>query len=592
MDSAPTRAALWKPDRLIIALLMIAALAPFAGTLAFGYVMDDTTAIRSNPDVDGWESLLRVWTHPYGGENSPYFGLYRPLTMALFAFVWNAGGHWALWFHLLAVSMHIVATVLVWRLLEHAVGRIPASLAALWFAIQPVHVEAVANVANSSEILVAIWTCLLALYLVRVDARSPSITWAEAAVAGALYLAALLSKESGAVAPVLAALWVWGGRRFVSQGLERGIAAHANRWWRVLAAWSVVVALVMLARSLVLGGPVTGEPIAAAGLVDVSAIERVKAMLSVGPKILRLLAWPSELNPHYGPTTFPSGALAWSVATMAVLVLALGAGIWLARKNDRRMLVAIAWIVVAFLPASNILVPTGQILAERTLYVPSIGFALLVALVLDALWDRAQSDNRWRIVKSAVTVLLIALVVVAASRTRRWTEVWKNHETLFAQMIAADSAGYRGYWLSGLEARGKGRSDDALSLLGHAYTLYPRDRGLMIDYSETLLRNGQPERAASVASGLMSSPRLRSRTFAIALYLDALANAYGPDSVIAAGRRLMRETPSPTAALYLGRAHEMRGDTAAAASAYREGLRVAPADSALLLRLNALRIAR
>jgi len=312
----------------------------------------------------------------------------------------------------------------------------------------------------------------------------------------------------------------------------------------------------------------------------------------LGPKIIGLLVWPSGLNPHYGPTTFPSNVLAWSAATLVVFALAVGAGIRLARKNDRRMLVGIAWIVVAFLPASNVLVPTGQILAERTLYVPSIGVALLIALVLDALWDRARSDGRWRTVKAMATVLVIALVATAASRTRRWTEVWKNHESLFAQMIAADRAGYRGYWLSGLEARGAGRVDDALSLLGRAYALYPRDRGLMIDYSETLLRNGQPERAATVAAGLMSSPRLRARPFAVGLYLEAVSKAFGPDSVIADAGRLMRETPSPTAALYLGRAHEMRGDTAAAALAYREGLRVAPADRALLLRLNVLRIAR
>src|SRR5688572_18533002 len=210
MPTAPSPARFSRTNRSTTLLLMLVALMPYLRTLAFGYVMDDTTAIRSNPDIHGWESLARVWMHPYGGPDSPYFGLYRPLTMTLFAFVWNAGGQWPIWFHLVAILMHALATVLVWRMLERVTGSFPALIAAVWFAVHPVHVEAVANVANSSEVLVAVWTCLLMLHVARAAATADRIGWATAAVAGVLYLAAFLSKESGAVAPALALLWIWG----------------------------------------------------------------------------------------------------------------------------------------------------------------------------------------------------------------------------------------------------------------------------------------------------------------------------------------------------------------------------------------------
>jgi tetratricopeptide (TPR) repeat protein len=240
--------------------------------------------------------------------------------------------------------------------------------------------------------------------------------------------------------------------------------------------------------------------------MELSPSARIRAMLSLGPTILRLLSWPAQINPHYGPTSFPTnGATLLALATLLLVAIALAVGVRLAMRGDRRFMAAVLWTLVAFLPASNILVPTGQILAERTLYVPSIGIAFALGLALDALGARARLTAAWR----AARVIAVGLVGVAIgaglSRSARWSEVWRNHDALFAQMIGADSAGYRGYWLSGLEARSVGRMDDAASLLGRAYAMYPHDKGLAIDYAETLLvvgrsREERGEKAAAIAA--------------------------------------------------------------------------------------------
>src|SRR3989442_1459982 len=72
---------------------------------------------------------------------------------------------------------------LVWRLLRGGVGRWTAFAAAIWFAVHPVHVEAIASVANSSEALVTIFTAVLALVLRRIQERTApgaSIGWPAA----------------------------------------------------------------------------------------------------------------------------------------------------------------------------------------------------------------------------------------------------------------------------------------------------------------------------------------------------------------------------------------------------------------------------
>lgn len=486
-------------------VLALVAIAPFLQSLTFGYVLDDTYAIRGNASLSGWGSLARVWLEQFGGDGGPFHGLYRPLTTTLFAVVFNAGAKWPLWLHLLALALHACATLCIWRLLRRALQWWPAFFAALWFAVHPVHVEAVANITNTSEVLVTIWTALLAVFL-HARARSEAeMSWRTALIGGALYLAAMLSKESGAMAAPVALLAAWGWHRDLAPTPRWML----SRWWRLGVACGAALLIVAVARAAVLGGPVTGEPIAALGIADLSATERIIAMLSLVPRIAMLLVWPSGINPHYGPSTFPDQRVAFAsvgfVLVMAVFAFAAGS----ARRGDRRVVTAAGIAVLSFFPASNLLVPTGQVLAERTLYLPSLGVALLVGVVLQHA-ARQLGPASVRVAAGALTLLLLW----SAVRSAQWTEHWRNHERLFARMIAADPRGYAGYWMAGAEATRLGRREAGLALFEQAYALEQRDRGLVLSYGASLADHGHWERAAAV-------------------YRDALKLAPGDSTLIA-----------------------------------------------------------
>ena len=484
-------------------LLVLAAIAPYLRTLAFGYVLDDTYAIRGNAALTGWSSLGQVWLQQFGGDGGPFFGLYRPLTSTIFALVWNLGAKWPLWFHLTALAMHAVATLLVFRLLRRALGQWAALIAALWFAVHPVHVEAVANITNTSEVLVAIWTVLLALFLAGRASSEKPLPWSAAAIAGALYMAAMFSKESGAMAAPVALLVAWGWQR----DLRPTIRWMLTRWWRAAAAFALAVLIVAIVRSLVLGGPLTGKPIAALGIAGMSAGERILAMISLIPTIGRLLVWPPGVNPHYGPSTFPDARIAFATLGFLLVGAALALGAWMARRSDRRLLAALGVTMLSFLPASNLLVATGQVLAERTLYLPSVGAAMAAGVLLDRLfvWLETKSAAPTALRIAAAAAML--LVVASAVNATRWTGHWRNHDRLFARMIAADPDGYAGYWLAGVEATLQKRPDDGLALFERAYTLEQRDRGLVLDLGASLTNHGQFERAAAVyRAGLQLAP--------------------------------------------------------------------------------------
>jgi hypothetical protein len=537
-------------DRWALVLLIVAAAAPFAQTLGFGYIYDDTTAIRTNPDLRGWGSLFRVWAYPWGGSELPYDGLYRPVVMTLFALLWNLTGGWPLWFHLLAVGMHAAATVMVWRVLQRGVGWLPATFATLWFAVHPVHTEAIASIANISETMVTVLTCALVLHVLRLADQPGPVTWQQGATAGALYLAAFLSKESGAVAPAIAALCVWGWGAGTEPRRLDGGGALVNRWRPVFVGWLVALVAVLTLRAMVLGGPVTGRSIAAVGLDGLSAVERVTAMLSLGPKILTLVFWPSAPNPHYGPTTFPAaGAGSIAAMTVVVIVLAIAGAAALARRGDRRWLVAILWFAIAFLPASNLLVATGQILAERTLYLPTVGAAMFIGLLVLRIPKLFRAEHEWVVTMPIVVAVVSLVIVFFAARSARWSSIWRDHPSLYAQMIRADTAGHVGYWYTGMYVGRNGDMTEALRWVEQAYSRYPNDRDMRLDYSDALLANGHADRALPIVRDLIANGNHRKRNRAIEVYLEALDRTFGADSVAVAARRLnvqVRPAGSPT----------------------------------------------
>ncbi|HEY4304763.1 MAG TPA: hypothetical protein VGM82_09870 [Gemmatimonadaceae bacterium] len=572
-----------------------AAFVAYARSLTFGFIYDDTTVIRSNPQIQRWSSVLHALAQPYWGAGGEASGLYRPAFVALIGTLWNATNHLPLWFHLFAVLLHVAASIAVFRIASYAVGKWPAVIGALWFAVQPVHVEAIASVANSSEIMVALLALALAGMVWRRAQSAVELSWRWAIGAALLFAAACLVKESGVMLPALAlvfaALWATPSLDW-RQTRERLALA---RWWRVIVASIAMFALTIAARVAVLGALVPAA-IAAPGLIGLSFTQRLWSMVALGPVASRLLLIPRELNPHYGPSYIAGVATSTTDAWMTIvaLVVVVSISIVLARKGDGRLAAGVAWLLLAFVPASNIFSATGQIFAERTLYVSTIGSALIVAWVADRVRVLAMSGSTAR--KSTLRAVelfggAVAALVLAFALQRTWRDLlpWRSHTALFAQMLVADPDSYRAHWLIGMDQRSRGQTDSAVTNLAYAYEAFPDDRQLVVDFAETLRARGSHTEAATVASRLMRWPELRRNDEALTLYLDETGHAFGADSVRVAGERLLDGASSSTAARFVGDAKLALGDSAGAKAAYQRGLALAPNDTALTRRVSALR---
>ena len=89
-------------------------------------------------------------------------------------------------------------------------------------------------------------------------------------------------------------------------------------------------------------------------------------------------------------------------------------------------LIALSILTLSFLPASNLFFYVGFVVAERILYIPSVGFCLLIGVGADIIW-RTCNDDQQRLFAG----LLLSVFFFSVARTvqRNWD--WENEETLY-----------------------------------------------------------------------------------------------------------------------------------------------------------------
>lgn len=106
------------------------------------------------------------------------------------------------------------------------------------------------------------------------------------------------------------------------------------------------------------------------------------------------------------------------------------------------VLMGAALLILSWLPASNLFVTVGFVLAERVLYIPSMGFCLLTVEGLRRMTMLLRSGNafsltsvsrtqRWNRRQKIIFISLFAFIAFGAIRTIRRNRVWLNRETLF-----------------------------------------------------------------------------------------------------------------------------------------------------------------
>ena len=165
-----------------------------------------------------------------------------------------------------------------------------------------------------------------------------------------------------------------------------------------------------------------------------------------------------------------------------------------------QILLAVAWLVIPFLPASNIFFPVGFVIAERVLYIPSMGFCLLVSIGITRILHHYKSG------RPLLVGLFYLLVASHSLRTinRNWD--WIDEKSLFLSGLKVNKNNAKLYNNLGHAFESDRKYEEALVLFKEAANVQPDDIGAHINIGRTynLLNNyHEAERAYKSAKRLL-----------------------------------------------------------------------------------------
>jgi tetratricopeptide (TPR) repeat protein len=388
----------------------------YVPTLGFQFVYDDKPQILQNPAIHAWRYwphyfTSHAWAELYPNVSGNY---YRPLFLLWFRLNHALFGLAPKGWHLTTVLCHVAATYLVFALVRRlAASRWIAFSAATLFALHPVHMESVAWVSGVTDPLMAIF--LIGSFLAYLRFHEGD-HWAWMGLALALFALGLLVKETAVALGPLVFVYAWlyaKGRAEMSR-----FALALKQSWGFISLTILYIPL----RAMILRG--LSHSVTSLSLLSMALTEPSIVWL-----YFRHLLFPAGLSGLYGLPYIDkpaSAALLVPTALLLALILALAWGT--RRLRDARLaLFACCWMALPIVPVLWLRAyGEGDIAHDRYLYIPSVGFVLLVSLFLVEIANRGRASQ---IILQIAALAALCLAYAAGTLTQE--NYWANDLALY-----------------------------------------------------------------------------------------------------------------------------------------------------------------
>ncbi|KAK5975041.1 hypothetical protein GCK32_001397 [Trichostrongylus colubriformis] len=404
---------------LFYVLVAITAIFVYSNTFTADFVYDDSQAIVSNPVVTGDVPAIQAWTLDFWGHRLTRGShkSYRPLTTLTFRLNAFLFGMRPFSFHVTNVLLHAVASCLLLFFIQRfrifSSNPEPAVFSALLFAVHPIHCEAVAGVVGRADVLTAI--AVLAGILLYDKTQSITV----AAVCTAI---AVCFKETGIMLPPLLVV----NLLLKSKKSDNPVAHHPSILVRTLTfLYLPVFHLQLLVYPKTLSFDWSMDAIHPVdSLFDTRFVASVAFYVSLslaGCALLKIcgihedLLWLMKVNKVQGARN----------ASRLSRISAV-------KCNENgdfpiKTLLALSLLILPFIPTSNLFFYVGFVAAERTLYLPSVGYCILAGMLYHFCHSRIGS-------KVAVSLAFLVLALYAA-RTYERNMDWKDEESLYKSAL-------------------------------------------------------------------------------------------------------------------------------------------------------------
>ncbi len=469
-----------------VLIIVFLSLAAYSNIFANQFVWDDQFFIQEWTQIRDLQNLPLMLK---GGLPPKFSGAFRPgLSLAYLIFYFLFGQNSFGW-HLQALVVHLACTLLVFLIVKNLIKNtrdrrlifVPF-LSALFFGLHPIHTEAVSYISASIN-NIGVMFFLSSFYLYLLNKKIASLICA---------FGAFFTYEFTLTLPLVIALH----QLTFSKGIKLKILIP--RLFRITWSYFLLVFFYILARVLVIGSVGRGGyPL---NNFYLTMLTMAKAFL----KYLELLVLPINQSINH---TLPGGIVSgyyidlknmaiaaqhfWSPYTI-LAILMLGILLIIAvksRKSQPLTTFSIGWFLITLLPASN-LIPVQEFMAERYLYLPSVGFCLSLAWVISNLKYRA---------------LLVGLIILAfAYLTFGRNLVWKDSLSLWSDTVKKTPLSEIAYFNLGNAYQRAGQTDQAIASYLQAIANKPSSMGSFINLGNIYMSRRQLNLAKNAFSQALS----------------------------------------------------------------------------------------
>ena len=392
----------------LILLLAAITLLVYYDSFNNGFVYDDNPFVVENKAIHSLDvkSVIANFTDMKCASSSEDLSrdIWRPFVTTSFAIdyrLWKLDPHF---YHAENVAWHIINAVLVYLVtLLVLESPIAAFIASLVFAIHPVQTEAVTWISGRSNVLFLFFFLLSLIFHIRNRMyKDNPLNYSLSII---LFTFSLFCKEMAIVLPLVLILYDIHFYR------KQEFKSYINYY----TPYFIIAASYILARFSVLG-VIAQSPGWWGGSFFTNMLITLKAVAGY----IGLLFLPINLKVEY-KADIPKSILDPSLLPAGLILLAI-ALIYLAYRKKKEVSFYMLWFFITLIPVYNI-VPFKAVMAERFLYLPLIGFASILGIVISNVNLKPDINKNVRQVSNIViAVILVAYAILTISRNVEWRD--------------------------------------------------------------------------------------------------------------------------------------------------------------------------
>ncbi|RKY41995.1 MAG: hypothetical protein DRP85_04320 [Candidatus Makaraimicrobium thalassicum] len=419
-----------------VALIIVLGVLVYGNSLNNDFVYDDDLVVKDRGFLSSWSNVRHFFDKSYffgSGELS-----YRPVITLTYFIDYSLWGTDPFGYHLTNLVLHVFNGILLYFSLLYAIPYIAGDrnnvlplLASLFFISHPVQTEAVDSVAFRPELLYTTFI-LLSLFLYF---KASSLSGIKRRCVYFLsligYFLSLLSKEAALI--VIPLILMMDIVMHFKKRLGSTLVDIFRKRVMIYGGFALVSALYGFIRFSWMAAPAAGHKMVSLETIFNHDIwSRLMTSVYVFARYLKLLIFPLDLTSEY--VIDLSGSIFEPLVLSSLFILAGVLVLILYGFRDFRLLsFSGLWFFISLMPASN-LIPLHHVMAERYLYLPSIGFCLFLAAAGVKLSHFLNKRN-FKPANKILGAMAVLVLCLYSFRTITQNKMWSSEKAFWTTII-------------------------------------------------------------------------------------------------------------------------------------------------------------